>query len=351
MRHLPRNCKGPRARSVCFSPYEERHKGFGLLLSNLRPCGYLVLLATVLLTACGAPETVTVTVEITREVEVTVLVPEESSAAQPETASTPYPTYTPYPTHTPLPTLTPPPTDTLEPSSEPTATPQVEPTEPPVEAPSAPSSQPISGGPPAGEPGRRVELIRIPEGGPRPPFTLSTSTIRIEEDGKYKLTGTVRNDGSETYEAITVDCTFYDEHDHRFGPIAVHSPCMFLEPGAECPFSLEINPQKFVSYLLGVTGRPVENRQPAAVVLSGVGVSHDGIGNARISGALVNGNGFPVKDVTIAGTLIDTNGEIVSVGSTLVLDEIAPGASRAFDLRIEYKPYSRYQLYAQAVQG
>lgn len=317
--------------------------------SNLRPFGYLVLLAAVLLTACGAPETATVTVEVTREVEVTVLVPEESGAAQPVTASTPYPTYTPLPTFTPLPT------DTPEPAPEPTATPTVEPTEPPTElpteAPSVPSGQPISGGAPAGEPGRRVELVRTPESGPRPPFTLSTSTIRIEEDGKYRLTGTVRNDGSETYEAITVDCTFYDEYDHRFGPIAVHSPCMFLEPGAECPFSLEINPQKFVSYLLGVTGRPVENRQPAAVVLSGVGVSYDGIGNAHISGAIVNGNGFPVEDVTIAGTLIDANGEIVSVGSTLVLDEIAPGASRPFDLRIEYKPYSRYQLYAQAVQG
>jgi hypothetical protein len=350
MRHLLRNCKGARARSVCLSPYEERRRDSGPLFSNLRPFGYLVLLAAVLLTACRASETVTVTVEITREVEVTVMVPEESGAAQPVTASTPYPTYTPRPTYTPLPTLTPPP-DTPEPAPEPTATPTVEPTEPLAETPSAPSSQPISGGAPAGEPGRRVELVRTPEGGPRPPFTLSTSTIRIEEDGKYKLTGTVRNDGAETYEGITVDCTFYDEYDHRFGPIAVHSPCMFLEPGAECPFSLEINPQKFVSYLLGVTGRPVENRQPAAVVLSGVGVSYDGIGNARISGVIVNGNGFPVEDVSIAGTLIDANGEIVSVGSTLVLEEIAPGASRPFDLRIEYRPYTRYQLYAQAVQG
>ena len=161
----------------------------------------------------------------------------------------------------------------------------------------------------------------------------------------------MRNDGSETYEGITVDCTFFDEHDHRFGPIAVHSPCMFLEPGAECPFSLEINPQKFVSYLLGVTGRPVEDRRPAAVVLSGVGVSYDGIGNARITGAVVNRNGFPVKEVTIAGALVDASGEIVSVGATLVLGEVAPGASTSFDLRVEYRPYSHYQLYAQAVQG
>jgi hypothetical protein len=39
------------------------------------------------------------------------------------------------------------------------------------------------------------------------------------------------------------------------------------------------------------------------------------------------------------------------VGSTLVLGEIAPGASVSFDLRIPYEPYAHYQLHVQTQQN
>jgi len=85
--------------------------------------------------------------------------------------------------------------------------------------------------------------------------------------------------------------------------------------------------------------------------LGGLGVSNDGIGNVRVTGTATNGNAFTIKDPTIAGVLIDGSGRIVSVGSTRVLGDVAPGASVSFDLRIEHEPYATYQLYAQATRG
>ena len=88
-----------------------------------------------------------------------------------------YPTYTPMPTFTPLPSPTP------EPTAESTVEPEAAPTETPVE-PTPSSSQPASGGLSQGSGGRLANLTRIPESGPRPPFTVLTSAIWIESDGK-----------------------------------------------------------------------------------------------------------------------------------------------------------------------
>jgi hypothetical protein len=135
------------------------------------------------------------------------------------------------------------------------------------------------------------------------------------------------------------------------GPVDVYCPCPFLEPGAECPFSLEIYSRDYVAYHLGYVGQPAVHRQPAPVALSGINLSRDAAGSVRITGVATNGNGFAVRNATIAGALIDSGGRIVGVGSTILLGVIAPGAGVPFDLRIEYEPYSRYQLYAQATQA
>jgi hypothetical protein len=56
-----------------------------------------------------------------------------------------------------------------------------------------------------------------------------------------------------------------------------------------------------------------------------------------------------VKNVAVAGVLLDASRQIVSVGSTFVLEEdIKPNASVRFDLRIDRVPFTRYWLYAQA---
>jgi hypothetical protein len=195
-----------------------------------------------------------------------------------------------------------------------------------------------------------LEITRLEDKDPGPPFTILVSSIRAGDEGD-KVTGTVRNDGVETYEGIGVIATFFGGTGVWLGPVDAHCPCPFLEPGAECPFSLETYPGDYVEYLLHPEGRPVKDRRPAALVLSSLSLSNDGVGNVRITGAAVNENPFTVRNATIAGALIDARGQIMSLGSTLVPGEIMPGASVPFDLRIKYEPYSHYRLYVQAIRN
>jgi hypothetical protein len=216
------------------------------------------------------------------------------SADQSAVTSTSHSTSTPRPASTPLPTSTP--TASL------TVTETVTPTSVPAEA-SAPlpaQPTPVSVSATTGVPS--LEITQLEDTSPGPPFTILVSTVRAEDD-VYKVTGIVRNDGSETYEGIHPN------------------------------------------------GQPVEYSQPAAIVLSDVTLSNDGVGNVRITGTASNENVFTVESATIVGSLLDADGQVMSAGSTLVLGTIAPGASVAFDLRIEYQPYSHYQLYAQATQN
>ena len=125
-------------------------------------------------------------------------------------------------------------------------------------------------------------------------------------------------------------------------------PCPFLEPGAECPFSLQMYPRNYEAYRLHAMGEPVLYRHPAPIAVSALNVSSDGIGNVRITGMVTNKNGFTVTNATVGGALIDDGGRVVSAGGTIVLGDLPPGASASFDLRIQYEPYARYQLYAAA---
>ena len=126
---------------------------------------------------------------------------------------------------------------------------------------------------------------------------------------------------------------------------------MYLEPGGECPFSLEIYARDYVAYHLHPEGAPVLYRQPAALALSNLSVYNDGFGYVRITGTATNGNAFAVRDANVAGALVDAAGQIVSVGSVLAPGEIAPGAGVSFDLRIKYESYAYYELSAQATQS
>jgi hypothetical protein len=223
-----------------------------------------------------------------------------------------------------------------------------------------------------------VNLERIPDTDPAPPLTILVSAVQIKENGYYKLTGTVRNDSSDTYGGVGVVATFYEADpppcsegqvtrrgpggseeiitveicDYNWhGPVKAYAACMLLEPGAECPFSLEIYPEDYVSYLLHPEGAPVQYRQPAPLGLSNLNVHNNGLGYVRITGTATNANAFSVWDAHIAGTLMNSAGQIVSVGSIVVPGEIAPGASVVFDMRIEYTPYATYELHAQATQN
>ena len=257
---------------------------------------------------------------------------------------------------------TPPPTATESEAEVPTETPGPPPT--PVPAKQVPA-------------GYSVDLERIPDTDPAPPLTILVSTIRIAQNGYYKVTGTVRNDGAEVYGGIGVIGTFYEEAnqctkrevtvrgrdgseqtiivedcDYNWhGPVEVYAACQLLEPGAQCPFSLEIYPEEYVSYLLHPEGAPVQYRQPAPLALSGVNVYNNGLGYVCITGTATNANQFTVRDANISGTLMNASGQIVSVGSIIVPGQIAPGASVSFDVRVKYEPYSSYQLNAEATQS
>jgi hypothetical protein len=217
----------------------------------------------------------------------------------------------------------------------PTEVPAVQP------APPAPANAPAS---------PFVELRRIPDTDPAPPLTILVDAIRIEADGYYKITGSVRNDGSEAYEGIGVHASFLDDRGWGYGPVEVYCPCRLAEPGAECPFSLKAFPHNYVAYRLHPLGQPVVYHQSASLTLGALDVSNDAIGNVRITGTATNANAFTVSNAIVAGTLIDDAGQVVSVGSTWLLGDILPGGSMSFDLRIEYEPYARYQLSAQGVQ-
>jgi len=85
------------------------------------------------------------------------------------------------------------------------------------------------------------------------------------------------------------------------------------------------------------------------VELSDVQLVDQGTDYLQIRWTEMNLNPFEVKNVTVSGVLLDASGQMVSLGSTYVLQaDIEPGASVRLDLRIEKTPYMSYQLYAQA---
>ena len=296
----------------------------------------LVLLAAALLSACCAPAP---DGGVGADVEVGVREDSQPTATRESS-----------PTREPSPTRTPRPTAILEPTVEPTVEPTAEPTEVPTEVPtSTPTPLPTQSAPPAAG-GVEIELERIPDHDPGPPFTIIVDTLRIRADGKYEILGWVRNDGDQIYEGVSVRASFLDDKGGGYGPVDVYAPCSFLEPGAKCPFSLQMYTRPYVAYRLHANGTPVVYRRPASLGISGLSVFRDGIGNVRVKGTATNGNAFTVRDPKFAVALIDADGDVVSVGYAIVLGEIAPGASVQFDVRIEYQPYARYELYVQATQ-
>ena len=298
------------------------------------------------LVAC-APKTVVVTQEVVREVEVTRIVVQEQSGqseSQPAATYTPYPTYTPLPTHTPLPTATPEPTatPTTGPTATETATPTSTPTETPTPAPTRPAVTPTPVNTPT------PAMTRLEDKDPGPPFTIEVSANRLGENSTYKVTGIVRNDGAQTYAAVGLNATFFDDEDFRHGPIEADVPCLLLAPGQECPFSVQIPARRVEYFLLHPDGYPT-GTESTTVALSNLSLSYDGLESVRITGTATNKNPYKIKDIVIAGVLRDASGQIVSLGATYILQEdIEPNASVRFDLRIKRVPFTRYWLYTQA---
>lgn len=302
------------------------------------------------LAAC-APKTVIVTQEVVREVEVTRIVVQEQSGpseSQPAATYTPYPTYTPWPTYTPLPTSTPEPTATPTTGPTPTQTSVMEtPTSAPTptQASAAPTRPPVTPTP-VNTP--TPAMARLEDKDPGPPFSISVSANRLGENSVYKVTGTVRNEANQTYEAIGVNATFFDDQGFRHGPIQANIACLFLSPGEDCPFSVEIPARRVQFFLLHPEGRP-SSTESAPMQLGSLSLSYDGLESVRVTGSATNTNPFKVRNIVVTGVLLDASDQIVSLGSTFVLQEdIMPNQSVRFDLRIKRVPFVRYRLYTQA---
>ena len=135
---------------------------------------------------------------------------------------------------------------------------------------------------------------------------------------------------------------------HWHGETEAEFAALLLAPGEEWPFSVAITAQDMASFLIHPDAAPT-GRESAPIVLSDVTLVDEGTGYLRVSGTATNGNPFAVQNVTVSGALRAASGQIVSVGSVYVLQEdIAPGGSTQFSLRVEQEPYASYQLYAQA---
>jgi len=98
------------------------------------------------------------------------------------------------------------------------------------------------------------------------PFTVEVSANKatqdplVEASRTYKVTGIVRNDGTETYDAIGVVATFFDDESFRHGPMKATVPFLLLGPGEECPFSIEIAARRVQAFTLHPNGRQTDRR-------------------------------------------------------------------------------------------
>jgi hypothetical protein len=103
-----------------------------------------------------------------------------------------------------------------------------------------------------------------------------------------------------------------------------------------------------ISVLLHPEGRPTK-RESYPVALSGMRLIADGLNSVRILGTATNEQPFKLKNPIVVGSLVDASGQTVSLGYTYVtIEDIEPGASVPFSLRVETRPYVRYKMYAQA---
>jgi hypothetical protein len=307
--------------------------------------------------------------EATEEVVATALLDATEPVAEAAATPTPLPTSTVIPTPTSQPIATPVAEATTSaatqaaaaiPVQTPVALPAVPAPAPQPARPAAVVKNPVAGA---------LDLARVADTDPGPPIAIEVSAIRVLQNGYVRLTGTVRNDGPEAYGGIRVIATFYDKEQSchmgidrqghtaevcdptYHGPVEVYAACSYLQPGAACPFSLEIYPGDYGSYHLHPEGAPLTYRQPASITVANLRVTNDGFGYLHITGTAANPNLFAITNARVAGALFDASGKILSVGSVPLLGQIPAGGSAPFELRIEYQPYATYQLYPEAVQG
>jgi hypothetical protein len=183
---------------------------------------------------------------------------------------------------------------------------------------------------------------------PGPPFFIVVDANRAVGANAYLVSGWVRNAGEDTYEAVNVIATFYSEDGFRYGPVDVRVPCTLLAPGESCPFIVETSMRRPEAVHLHPEGRRTK-RESVPMALDDVRLIADGLDSLRITGTVTNEQPFKVKNPVVTAVLVDNSMQMISLGYTYVtIEDIEPGASVRFDLRVQSKPYASYRTYVQA---
>jgi len=184
----------------------------------------------------------------------------------------------------------------------------------------------------------------------------------------YKVAGLVRNPTEQTYAVQAIHVTFYDADGFRgaFYPFPVRGqgrpsgeyiwhgattatfPCLMLAPGESCPFSVEIAAQNMASFVVHPDAKIAEWHVPVPVTLSELSAHEEG-SYVRLHGTATNPNSFAIRNIMLAGVLLDDKGQTVSLGSGIIAT-LAAGDAAAFDVRVAKQSFATYQVYAQAEQ-
>ncbi len=362
------------------------------------------VLVAMLLASCGRPKSSIQPTDVSAAATVPATVTSvntEESVGHPrldalggeEIADAPTPTSsaTPLaPTSTPGPTATP----VMRATALPTATPESLPTEVLPEAPLSPMAEAVgdhavtvavSASVPPEEvlpalateaaatveaPSAAAALVQIPDTDPGPPFSveismnLATPNPLLDGSTLYKVTGLLRNDGDVVYAVNRVHITFFDASgfrgsyspfpQRRYGEYIWHGAmeaefdCMLLAPGEACPFTAEIAAYDMASFLVHADAVVAQWREPAPVYVQSSTLIDQG-SNVRITGTIVNPNTYAIKNVVVSAVLLDADGRITSMGSSYVVQSIAPGAEVAFTAMAPVREaYVAYEFLVQA---
>ncbi|MBN2393121.1 MAG: hypothetical protein JXR84_20495 [Anaerolineae bacterium] len=210
---------------------------------------------------------------------------------------------------------------------------------------------------------------------PGPPLTIQITTNSSEpnplfEGGLiYRVGGFVYNPTDETYQVTAVHVTFFDASGFRgafyafprkagerpggewiaHGALEAQISCTVLGPGESCPFVAEIAGQDMASFLVHPDAKVAEWHESVGVTLSDTQIVDTGTSYVRISGTATNPNVYAIKNVVISALLLDDSGQTVSMG-TGVVTSLEAGASTNFEIYVEKKAYTSYELHARAEQ-
>ncbi len=224
------------------------------------------------------------------------------------------------------------------------------------EATSTPAARMPSGAPAAAVTGVKaaasvhdVALARIPDVDPAPPLTITVDGVRLADGGTYEIAGSIRNDGTQTYEDIGIEATFYTTDPWHYGPFDAALNSYTLAPGQSCAFVVQAYARDYTGYRLHAGGSPVKAWTGSSAPLTVVDahVVDQTAGLVHLAGVVRNDTGSTVGNARVSGQLVDAGGVVTSIDTTVVVGTLAPGAETGFDVRVPAAAYATFVVTAE----